>query len=251
MGLLSIVIPAYNEVATVGQVVDLARAAPLPGSLEREVLVVDDASTDGTGDVLRARAAAGHVRLISQDRNRGKAAALRAGFAAAAGDVVLIQDADLEYDPSDYSKLLGPILSGRADVVFGSRFLGAGERRVLFFWHAVGNRFLTLLSNVVTDLNLTDMETGYKVFRREVLQALEIESDRFGFEPEITAKVALGGWRIYEVPISYFGRTYAQGKKIGWKDGIQALGCIAKYGLLGRLRGQWLPVPPPPARSKP
>jgi glycosyltransferase involved in cell wall biosynthesis len=192
--------------------------------------VVDDGSTDGTSDRLRTGVEArdARVRVLHQERNRGKGAALRRGFAEARGAVVLVQDADLEYDPRDYPALLEPILSGRADVVYGSRFLG-GPHRVLYFWHSVGNWFLTCLSNLFTDLNLTDMETCYKAFRREVIQGIPLRQDRFGFEPEITAKVARRGWRIYEVPVSYAGRSYAEGKKIGWKDGVHAIWCILRY----------------------
>jgi glycosyltransferase involved in cell wall biosynthesis len=196
-----------------------------------EIVAVDDASTDGTRDVLRDKIEPQGVRVLYHARNQGKGAALRTGFAAATGAMVIIQDADLEYDPAEYGKLLQPILAGKADVVYGSRFVGGDSHRVLFFWHSLGNRFLTLLSNVFTNLNLTDMEVCYKVFRREVLQQIEIEEDRFGFEPEITAKVARLGCRIYEVGISYSGRTYADGKKIGWRDGVRAIVCILKYNL--------------------
>ena len=193
--------------------------------------MVDDASTDSTPEILRRLAGTDGLRILTHPENRGKGAALATGFAAATGDVVLIQDADLEYDPGEYPKLLAPIAEGHADVVYGSRFAGSEAHRVLYFWHFVGNRFLTLLSNAFTNLNLSDMETCYKVFRREVLAGLEIEEARFGFEPEITAKVAAGRWRIYEVGISYHGRTYAEGKKIGWKDGVRAVWCILKYNL--------------------
>ena len=225
---LSVVIPAYNEIGTIREILSRVNAVPL----EKEIVVVDDCSTDGTGEALLEEEAAGRCRLVRHDRNRGKGAALQTGFSAVTGDVVLIQDADLEYDPQEYPKLLKPILDGRADVVYGSRFVGSGEKRVLFFWHSLGNRFLTTLSNMFTDLNLSDMETCYKVFRREVLTKVRIEENRFGFEPEITAKVAKLGCRIYEVGISYSGRTYSEGKKIDWKDGVRAIFCILKYNLL-------------------
>jgi glycosyltransferase involved in cell wall biosynthesis len=202
----------------------------------REVVVVDDGSTDGTREVL-ARFEDPRVRVFLQPENRGKGAALRRGFAEATSDFVIIQDADLEYDPADYPAILEPLLDGRADVVFGSRFVSGGPHRVLYYWHSVGNRLLTTLSNMVTNLNLTDMETCYKAFRREVIQSLDLREDRFGFEPEVTARVAQGGFRVYEVGISYDGRTYAEGKKIGWADGLRALYCIVRYsGLPGRAR---------------
>jgi glycosyltransferase involved in cell wall biosynthesis len=228
---VSIVIPCYNERGTIEALVDAVLAAPVP---DKEVIVVDDASTDGTREVLVSRIEPRVSKLIFHDRNRGKGAALRTGFGAATGDIVLVQDADLEYDPRDYGKLLAPILEGRADVVFGSRFAGGDSHRVLYFWHSVVNRLLTLLSNMLTDLNLTDMEVCYKAFRREVLQQVELREDRFGFEPEFTAKVARLGCRIYEVGISYSGRTYAEGKKIAWRDGLRAVWCILKYNLLRR-----------------
>jgi glycosyltransferase involved in cell wall biosynthesis len=234
MDTLSVVIPAYNERRTIREVVARVRAVPLPLSLE--IVVVDDCSTDGTRDILQDLAAESSIRAVFHDRNCGKGAALRTGFAAATGDIVLVQDADLEYDPRDYPKLLQPILEGKADVVFGSRFVGGDAHRVLYFWHSVGNRILTLLSNAFTNLNLTDMETGYKVFRREVIQAIAIQENRFGFEPEITAKVAGLDCRVFEVGISYSGRSYAEGKKIGWRDGVRAVWCIVKYARGGPRR---------------
>ena len=226
---LSIVIPCYNEVRTIRQIVDRVRAAPVA---EREIIIVDDCSRDGTRDLLRTEIAPLVDKVLFHEVNQGKGAALRTGFRAATGDVVVVQDADLEYDPQDYPRLLQPILEGKADVVFGSRFQGGQPHRVVYFWHMVGNKFLTLLSNMATNINLTDMETCYKVFRREVLQRIEIEENRFGFEPEITAKVARLGVVIYEVGISYYGRTYAEGKKIGWRDGFRALWAIVKYNFL-------------------
>jgi glycosyltransferase involved in cell wall biosynthesis len=226
---LSVVIPVYNEADTIEQIVETVQGSEID---DLEIILVDDGSTDGTRDVLRQKIEPKVARVIYHERNQGKGAALRTGFAAAAGDVVIVQDADLEYDPREYPKLIEPIVSGRADVVFGSRFAGGEPHRVLYFWHYVINRFLTMLSNMFTNLNLTDMEVCYKVFRREVLQKIRIEEDRFGFEPEVTAKVAKLGCRIYEVGISYAGRTYGEGKKIGWRDGIRAIWCILKYNLL-------------------
>jgi glycosyltransferase involved in cell wall biosynthesis len=229
---VSIVVPVYNERATVAAILARVAAAPLPAGLEREIVVVDDASTDGTRELLRELASGGRlsIRLFEQPANRGKGAALRRGFAEARGDVIVVQDADLEYDPADYPVLLQPILDGKADAVFGSRFL-SGPHRVLLFWHYAGNKLLTTLSNIFSNLNLTDMETCYKVFRRSLLDGVVLKSNRFGIEPELTAKLAKRGARIYEVPISYHGRTYEEGKKIGWKDGIAALWAIVRFNL--------------------
>ncbi len=219
---LSVVIPVYNEVETIKEIVSRVQAV----DLEKEIIIVDDGSTDGTRELLQEDTfSLENVRVLYHDHNQGKGAALRTGFESATGDIIIIQDADLEYDPREYPVLLEPILDGRADIVYGSRFLG-GPHRVLFFWHYLGNKFLTLLSNALTNLNLTDMETCYKVFRREVLSGIQLKSNRFGFEPEFTAKIAKKDFRIYETPISYSGRTYAEGKKIGWKDGVKAIVAI-------------------------
>ena len=228
--LLTVIIPCFNERRTIRAIVEKVRAAVTD---DLEIIIVNDASTDGS-DAIVDKLAAGDVKVVHHERNRGKGAAINTGFRHATGDIVLVQDADLEYDPRDYSQLLQPILSGDADVVFGSRFMGGRPHRVVYFWHMVGNRLLTLLSNIFTNINLTDMETGYKVFRRELLDELRIEEERFGFEPEITAKLAQRHCRIYEVGISYYGRTYAEGKKIGWRDGVRALYVILKYNIWRR-----------------
>jgi len=227
---LSIVIPVYNEASTLEKIVQKVKQVDL-GDIEKELVLVDDCSTDETPKIIEAiKQENPGWKYLRHDVNRGKGAALRTGFKEATGDIVVIQDADLEYDPSDIKILLKPVVDGHADVVYGSRFLGGGAHRVVFFWHYAGNRFLTMLSNMMTDLNLTDMEVCYKMFKKQVIDSIEIMEDRFGFEVEITAKVARGKkWHIYEVPISYYGRNYSEGKKITWKDGFRALWCIFKY----------------------
>jgi glycosyltransferase involved in cell wall biosynthesis len=221
---LSVVIPVYNEKNTILQVIDRVRDV----KLEKEIIVVDDFSTDGTREILQTLPPADNLKILLQPQNAGKGAALRKGFSSVSGDIIVIQDADLEYDPAEYPALIQPILANKADVVFGSRFLG-GPHRVLLFWHSVGNRFLTTLSNMLTDLNLTDMETCYKVFRADILRKITLRENRFGFEPEFTAKVGKARFRIYEVPISYSGRDYSEGKKIGWRDGVAAIYFIFRY----------------------
>jgi glycosyltransferase involved in cell wall biosynthesis len=228
---LSIVIPIYNEAATIEHLLSIVLKADI-GTIEKEIICVNDCSTDGTKEKLNELGPRLGLKVLHHDVNQGKGAALRTGFAAATGDLVIIQDADLEYDPSEYPKLLKPILDGKADVVFGSRFIGGDSHRVLYYWHSLGNRFLTTLSNMMTNLNLTDMEVCYKVFKKEVIKKIAIEENRFGFEPEITAKVARLRCRIFEVGISYSGRTYEEGKKIGWRDGVQAIVCIFKYNMM-------------------
>jgi glycosyltransferase involved in cell wall biosynthesis len=225
---LSVVIPVFNEKATVATLI--RHVAEVDAGMEKEIIVVDDGSTDGTRDVLgQLGAECAWLRVLLHEANRGKGAALRTGFGAATGDVVIVQDADLEYDPRDYRAILGAIVDGHADVVYGSRFLGGGPHRVCYYWHFLGNRMITTLSNMMTNLNLTDVEVCYKAFRGEVLRSMELVENRFGFEIEVTAKVARGNWRVYEVPISYYGRRYEEGKKITWRDGLAALWCILKY----------------------
>jgi glycosyltransferase involved in cell wall biosynthesis len=231
MPTLSVVIPCFNERATIHRIVNAVRDCGVPSL---EIIVIDDCSTDGTRDILRTEIAPLVSKIVYHEVNQGKGAALRSGFTHATGDYVIVQDADLEYNPDELPELLKPLIAGKADVVFGSRFMGGHAHRVLYFWHSVGNQFLTLLSNMATNLNMTDMECCYKMFRREIIQNIKLEENRFGFEPEITAKVARLGVRIYEVGVSYSGRTYAEGKKIGWRDGFRALYAIAKYNFWHR-----------------
>jgi glycosyltransferase involved in cell wall biosynthesis len=227
--LLSVIIPAYNEINFIDEIIKKVKDTPY----EKEIIIADDCSTDGTREYLKGLKDRRDITVVFHEKNQGKGAALRSGIAHAKGDIIIIQDADLEYDPKEYPRLLEPILDGKADVVYGSRFLG-GPHRVFYFWHYMGNSMVTLLSNIFTNLNLTDMETGYKVFKREVFEGIEIESNRFGFEPEITAKIARKRCRIYEVPISYYGRGYEEGKKITWRDGIKAFFTILKYNVFKR-----------------
>ncbi|MEJ2760298.1 MAG: glycosyltransferase family 2 protein [Gammaproteobacteria bacterium] len=229
---LSVIIPCYNEKATINTILEAVARSPVEN---QEIIVVDDYSTDGTRELLQNELRNGIDVLVLHEVNQGKGAAIRSGFEKAGGDFVIIQDADLEYDPDDYAKLLAPMLEGKADVVYGSRFLGGDSHRVLFFWHSMGNRFLTFMCNMFSNLNLTDMETCYKLFRRDIVRHISLEEDRFGFEPEITLKISrIPNIRIYEVGIAYYGRTYEEGKKIGWKDGVRALYCILKYGIFIR-----------------
>lgn len=233
---LSVVIPCYNELGTISKVVEAVKSSPVKNC---EIIIVDDCSVDGTTKLLKSKIEPQVDQIIYHNKNRGKGAALKTGFAVATGDIVIVQDADLEYDPQEYPLMIQPILDDKADVVFGSRFQGGKPHRVVYYWHMVGNTFLTMLSNMFTNINLTDMETCYKAFRREVIQSITIEENRFGFEPEITAKVAKMECRIYEVGISYYGRTYKEGKKIGWKDGVRAIICILKYNLFSSKRNKY------------
>ena len=228
---LSIVIPCFNEKATILELIDAVQSAPIQN---KQIIIVDDGSIDGTREILKGIQGEDDIDIIYHETNKGKGAALSTGFAAATGDICIVQDADLEYDPQEFPVVIQPIMDGKADVVFGSRFQSGRPHRVVYFWHRIGNGLLTLLSNIFTDLNLTDMETCYKAFRREVIQSITIQENRFGFEPEVTAKISRRNLRIYEVGISYYGRTYSEGKKIGWKDGVRAIYCILKYNTWNR-----------------
>jgi len=229
---ISVVIPVYNENETILDVIQAVKKVHLPLIQEIEIVVVDDFSTDGTTELLQSISDNESQKIFYHEKNQGKGAALKTGFKHCTGDIIVIQDADLEYDPNEYPTLIDPILNGNADVVYGSRFIGSGPHRVHYFWHYVGNKWLTIFSNMFTNINLTDMETCYKVFKKEVIDSITIKENRFGIEPEITAKIARGNWRIYEVGISYYGRDYSEGKKIGWKDGLRALYVILKYGII-------------------
>ena len=232
---VSIVIPCFNEINTIEAMIKKVSSVEL--GIEKELVIVDDFSSDGTRQYLESNSQDLNLKVIYHEVNKGKGAALRSGFAHATGDIIIVQDADLEYEPTEYPKLLKPILDGKADVVYGSRFVGSDTHRVLYFWHSLGNRFLTLLSNVFTNLNLTDMEVCYKVFKRSILREIELKEDRFGFEPEFTAKIARNGYVVYEVGVSYYGRTYSEGKKINWRDGFRAIYVILKYGIFRRSKG--------------